>query len=110
MCDKILEIDCDSVAPFDRETKEYIEDEICFGRCDLIKYAGFERPFGWHISNLVIYDKPKELSEFEKPCVPKKCHYYEECGGVDGGCIFSHHIRPPKSWCYVEELSNETNL
>ena len=68
VCDRILEIDCDSVAPFDYETKEYIDEEICFGRDELIKYAGFTRPFGWHISDLVIYDKPKELSEFQKSC------------------------------------------
>lgn len=32
----------------------------------------------WHISDLVIYDTPKELSDFGK-------------------------TRPPQSWCYVEE-------
>lgn len=42
----------------------------------------------WHISDLVIYDKPKELNEFvveRYPCLAKL-------------------KRPPQSWCYVEEV------
>lgn len=41
--------------------------------------------YGWHISDLKIYDKPKELSEFKEP---------------NGRKI----SRPPQSWCYVEEI------
>lgn len=89
VCDRILEIDCDSVAPYDYETTEYIDGEICFGRDELIKYAGYMRTFGWHISNLVIYDKPRELSEFR------------HCGAnYHYNPTVSH---PPRSWCYVEE-------
>lgn len=89
-CYKIIEVDCDSVAPFEYQTKDYIEDKICFGRDELIKYAGFTRPFGWHISDLLIYCEPKELIEFK------------HCGA-------NYHYnpvisRPPQSWCYVEEL------
>lgn len=78
---------------------------------DLLDYLGHyvdmngvdKRLYAWHISNLVVYDKPKELSEFSKP-IPKyscllpcdvlecvKCHNEEE-----------HLKRPPQSWCYVE--------
>ncbi|MBR2343002.1 MAG: ASCH domain-containing protein [Clostridia bacterium] len=42
--------------------------------------------FGWHISNLKVYDKPRELSEFSK-------------------YGFGHPVplkRPPQSWMYVE--------
>ena len=53
--------------------------------------------YGWHISNLVIYDKPKELKEFRSPCDSK-------CNGIcEYGCIRTIK-RPPQSWCYVEEL------
>lgn len=52
---------------------------------------------GWalRISELRIYDKPKELSEFRTTWVkPRK----------DSTCTVSHKIsRPPQSWCYVEE-------
>ena len=61
--------------------------------------------YGWHISDLKIYDQPKPLSAFKGPCKIKvgcwECPYYNyttvEC---DGWTI----KRPPQSWCYVEEL------
>ncbi len=31
---------------------------------ELHRYAGGKNCYAWHISDLVIYDKPKELSEF----------------------------------------------
>ena len=67
--------------------------------------------YGWHISNIVIYDKPKDLDDFmafgkthcdQKNC--KKCLYM----GIDGICdvkeIGQPMTRPPQSWCYCEEL------
>ena len=69
--------------------------------------------YGWCISNLVIYDKPKELGEFfaycercdKKPIACKFAYeennengYYSECM-----CDFKRPIeRPPQSWCYVD--------
>lgn len=44
---------------------------------EIQKYLGDNRGYGWHISDLVIYDTPKELSEFGK-------------------------TKPPQSWCYVD--------
>lgn len=58
----------------------------------LHRYAYHDDLYGWHISGLVIYDKPKELSEFSKPRVDVT------------GLIYSMQItRPPQSWCYVED-------
>ena len=48
--------------------------------------------YGWHISDLVIYDKPKELGEFEG--LRKTKFGYEPI----------KLTRPPQSWCYVEEV------
>ena len=70
--------------------------------------------YGWHISDLVIYDKPRELSEFFHYCGDNpKCdgceaHYYSssECGTEDYCCSVMEGCkpltRPPQSWCYVE--------
>lgn len=44
--------------------------------------------FGWHISQLKIYDKPKELFEFFTP-IGKRPSYMIE--------------KAPQSWCYVED-------
>ncbi len=65
----------------------------------------FDKPFyGLHISNLIIYDKPKELGEFKK--INRDCRYADlglakrdcpECQNKE--CFLA---RPPQSWCYVE--------
>lgn len=72
--------------------------------------------YGWHISDLVIYDKPKELSEFYKYCGDNpdcngcEAHYYSntECGLEDYCCSKIDGCRPikrpPQSWCYVEKI------
>lgn len=79
--------------------------DYCLSVDELNGYGRGKTLYGWHISNLKIYDKPKDLSVFRKACD----------GFVD--CIFcSRHIRdkygscdkrltrPPQSWQYVEEL------
>lgn len=66
------------------EDFEELSEKSCISVDDLYKYAGdSDWLFGWLISNLVIYDEPKELSEF-------------------------HLARPPQSWCYVEAQSSES--
>lgn len=64
--------------------------------------------FAWHISDLKIYDKPKELSEFEHPC-PYQGNCRSECQKGkfknDGIFLCSNKItRPPQSYMKVEEL------
>lgn len=58
---------------------------------------------GWHISNLKIYDTPKELSKFSRPfenCIDKVCDEFG-CASCENG---GHIKRPPQSWCYVEAM------
>lgn len=59
----------------------------------------------WHISDLVIYDKPRELSEFYilKKCGSCKSGYESTACIYDEDCKVPVLIRrPPQSWCYVE--------
>ena len=64
----------------------------------------FKDIYGWHISNLVIYENPKKLSDF------KKCNrtcYYGHLGLAVPKCKDCKECqvdRPPQSWCYVETL------
>lgn len=77
---------------------------------ELKNYANGSKLFGWHISDLVIYDKPKDLDDFmafgKTHCDQKNCG---DClyMGIDGICdvkdIGQPMTRPPQSWCYVEE-------
>ena len=79
---------------------------------ELMDYANGKPVYGWHISDLVIYDAPKELSEF---C--RECDYEKDCGYCqylyventpscyETWCEVDGHIpltKPPQSWCYVE--------
>ena len=76
---------------------------------------GINEFYGWHISDLVIYDKPKELNEFYTEC-QMNCEHCEMWGSVrvnaeefDMDCKsdwFNHKPikRPPQSWCYVAEV------
>lgn len=71
------------------------------------KYGANKPLFGWHITDLKIYYKPKELGEFIGYCEMKpKCY-----ADVVRYCDKTHFewkcnplTRPPRSWCYVEEL------
>lgn len=50
--------------------------------------------YGWHISDLKIYDEPRRVTEF--------WHF-----GVKRGAKVT---RPPQSWCYVEEYEAEGKI
>ncbi len=93
----------------DNDTSSKFLKETCLTLEDFREYLGNgENEFyAWHISNLVIYDKPKELSKFRKPCVWNyDCCTCEHWGEIVEDCCLDDSIkRPPQSWCYVEELS-----
>lgn len=60
--------------------------------------------YGWHISDLRIYDAPRELSEFQRatnPCDSCHAEYTWKCTGCKK--LSGDIKRPPQSWCYVEE-------
>lgn len=84
--------------------------EMCLSAQELFDYIGIGKHlYGWHISDLKIYDKPKELSEFRKSGFMTEeewlfnlypnthCHY-------DAWAKKFEIIRPPQSYMRVEEL------
>lgn len=84
------------------------DDMINYSECSLDNYnPRKEYLYGWHISNLVIYDKPKELREF----ITTKALDYDDWhyGLYDGSTTYEDYLtqfrlkRPPQSWCYVVE-------
>lgn len=87
----------------------------CLSEAEAEKYLKGRDGIGWHISDLKIYDKPKSILDFHR-AVDKTELWCEKCaiGGKKGtACAFCYGLdglrirRPPQSWCYVEELSNE---
>ncbi len=78
------------------------EIQGCIKREKLLEYSNGKELFGWHISDLVIYDKPRELREFYHACT--------QPSGTDCAICLDRAVqkcwqitRPPQSWCYVEE-------
>ena len=88
----------------------------CINELEAASYSQNKPLYGWHISDLVIYDKPKELSEFYKYCGDNPdcdscgvyCYSNTEYGLEDYCCSKIEGCRPvnrpPQSWCYVEEV------
>ncbi len=107
----IGEFVCDRIDRFSLawRVREYIEEAIdgsCLSNNELYDYCKGKREFyTWHISDLVIYDKPKELFEFLNyhkhiACNRKGC-FGSDCFICPYNAILK---RPPQSWCYVEGL------
>ena len=108
ICDKVDEY------PYDYCDGVEIDDdtilETAIDREDINIYAKGKTLYGWHISDLKIYDKPRELSEFSRPC-----SYSGLCFSCkrtsfkkDGNLLCNTKItRPPQSWMYVEDLGEE---
>lgn len=95
----------------------------CLSFDDIRNYVGYgnRKFYGWHISDLKIYDKPKELYDFIKPCTdpyqycqgckhghinyPSDVETYEDLSGCFFDTVCLNRIRKaPLSWCYVEEV------
>lgn len=102
-CDTIARVNIcgfwdDSGKQLDNQLKE-----TCLTSEEFCNYLGENIGYGWHISDLRIYDTPKELSKFSRPfenCIDKVCDEFG-CASCENG---GHINRPPQSWCYVEAM------
>jgi predicted transcriptional regulator len=119
ICGKVIgEFVCDAIFPMsilysnpnDRlALREF--PYTCLTDKEIMDYLGNGgEGYGWHISDLVIYDKPRELSDF---CVWKKCNSCRDTGYESTACRYDEDCRvpavitrPPQSWCYVERSEN----
>ena len=105
---------------------------MCLSYDEVKNYGKGKTLYGWHISDLKIYDKPKELSEFYYCCKEMKanepragkyvslscyaCRHnalkrtedYSEYNNMLGYICKRNITRPPQSWCYVEEPALRT--
>ena len=93
--------------------KQYCEYHKC-------KNEKYPNSYAWHIEDLIVYDKQKELSEFSGFIPNNKCEKHEngfaceKCDAYDKEhetCLALYYChkpikRPPQSWCYVEELED----
>lgn len=109
----IGEFVCDFITPYNSyeiisgvsETSyEELPRTTQLSRDELLKYCGDAEIYLWHISDLVIYDKPKELHHFFKPCGDCDKKGTRRCTEELTYCRAKVITRPPQSWCYVELL------
>lgn len=81
--------------------------QMCLTKKEIEDYGKGETLYGWHISDLKIYDKPRELSEFGRPCsYSGPCFCCKRASVEKDGNLFCNAkiIRPPQSYMYVEDL------
>jgi predicted transcriptional regulator len=66
VCDQITEFDMPSPPNFKDcgNSLNLLLRLACLTKPEANEYLGDKRGFAWHISNLVIYDKPKNLQQF----------------------------------------------
>ena len=105
----IAEFTCDRIYKIDKNSTDFLfkagdlsvykqaAEEKC-GLCvtmtddELLGYLGHYHGYGWHISDLRIYDKPKGLDEFTRL---RETKFSLEPVTIK---------RPPQSWCYVDDV------
>lgn len=118
ICDKVYSIKNQgsrfSVADEEQSVTNEIARQSCLDYDDMVSYLGNKDGYGLHITDLKIYDKPKELSEFRKKGFMTEeewlfnlypnthCHY-------EAWAKKFEIARSPQSWCYVEELCKAQN-
>lgn len=99
----IGEFVCDYIG-YVRNYGDMVDSYDCIASClsanEIIEYAkdkngNFVYTYGWHISNLVIYDKPRELKEYSVPKEYKTSTQNKQR-------IYKAGLKAPQSWCYVE--------
>lgn len=83
---------------------------MCLSYDEVKSYGKGKTLYGWHISNLKVYDNPKELSEFRPICkfegkdlICNLCPNHEYNGGLFFECR-RKVTRPPQSYMFVEEV------
>lgn len=112
ICDRIYELETRSpggsyyVKGEALPTTNDVARQSCLTIRDMHEYLQAAKGYGWHISDLKIYDTPKELDVFRRACVHSwycdSCAMHWENNGTCGNESLRLK-RPPQNWCYVED-------
>ena len=111
VCDKIDEFSVGSLASDD------IQNESCLTYAELISYFYKQNEldgntlkfgYGWHITAPKLYDKPRELGEFGRYETKLKLDVKGIETVIETYKEFIPLTRPPQSWMYVEEMTEES--
>lgn len=103
VCDKIIELPCETTQP------NWLKEKTCLSDSQYMNYLGHKNGYGWYIKKPKLFDTPKKLSEFRTPfdCEAGRnmgC-WLDYCKNHNFDCVRRVNnplTRPPQSWCYVE--------
>lgn len=126
---------CDEIIDFNQDDYNYpaydiSDDDLkrAYLHCeDMFIYGKGKTLYGWHISELKIYDEPKELTNFKvkdnyriERCAARErvynnpdftnesllkgAYYCNKYDDFCNNCLTKELTKPPQSWCYVDEL------
>ena len=111
VCDRVFElkINGDDYGNYWHEWDDEGDiQDMCLSYEELETYLGKSVGYGWHISDLKIYDKPKELGGFSYPAehnfTKRTIKESREMGFICQGVYIT---RPPQSWVYCEPIEEE---
>lgn len=114
VCDKITKFTYDGYGSYSLPL--FLQKAICLDGMELYDYLRGKDGYGWHISDLKVYDKPKKLSEFYRPCsysgICYSCNRFRPNGTPNdepNDFCDGEIIRPPQSYMYVEEVEEQNN-
>lgn len=123
-CGKVIgEFIVDRIEAIKTDMLYSIAEEACISKDELFKYLGviqnsnfndYNWGYAWHITAPLLYEKPKELGEFYRPCIDKQndcvnCGFarivYPDPFG-DGKVVDCDLKvkRPPQSYMRIEEV------
>ena len=107
----IGEFVCDRIDEFVNFVPIYTLVQSCLTTEQIGEYLNGNRGYGWHITDLVVYDEPRELCEFFQVKAIRGYHKKDEPKTDDlniprllNSTRFEVNFltRPPQSWCYIE--------
>lgn len=100
ICDHIYELETKAhggsyyVKGEDQPTTNEVARQSCLTLRDMHEYLEAAKGYGWHITDLRIYDAPRELREFTGL---RNTRFGAEPYDIK---------RAPQSWCYVEAMKD----
>lgn len=120
ICDRILEI---PMLENEYGTYDISDDDLelsCLKQRDLWDYGSGQTLYGWHVSDLIVYQQPKSLQSLLKPCQSAMrncvgCQYSQPIPVANNGSLVSvpksscntictNRIQvAPQSWGYVQK-------
>lgn len=77
--------------------------QSCLTNEELNAYLQLGGGYAWHIDNLVVFNKPKEIGEFYTTNLDKQLpELFDNSIQLPNGTWVKPLTRAPQSWCYVE--------